>query len=159
MKFGYNDVLELFVFDESEKLIANLDTLKSSKLIIENGIGYLIVEDATLDKDLFKFIHKVEKDNRSDYEKIINKQNNRTTITLNNKEDSKKYKLIGKGVLKQISDGLDKEFLFEAPYAKNDKHFDFDKDYEDGDPITFKYVFKLHPYNEQGDLVKMHIEE
>jgi len=158
MKFGNNEVLEVTIFDEKGMVVTTLDTLKSSNLFLDKyGVFNLIVEDALLDDKLLKFIGKHEKDNLTEFDKYLKKQKYGTTITFNRHID-KSCKVIGKGILRETDSCLDKEFLFEIPNAMTTTQFEFSKDLKYHDPSTFWLGFIAKPYNEEGDLLRMHIE-
>lgn len=154
MKFGQFQALEVAIFDEEGKVVTILDTLKNSYLSIKDNRGYLFVKDALLDKELLKFIGKTEVDNSSDFDKLLKKQKYATTITFN-RSLKRRCKIIGNGLLRNSSDFKDQEFLFEIPEATFGGDLDFISDCDN--VSEFDFVFKIYPFNDNGDLFKMHI--
>lgn len=158
MKFGYNEVLEVTVFDDLGKLVTTLDTLKSSYLRIDaGGKASLFVEDALLDDKLLKFINKSEENTATDFDTYVKKQKYGTTITFN-KSINKDCKVVGRGIMRKADDGVDKEFIFEIPKAEIGQGFNFGTDSSNTEISVFGYKFSPKEYNESGDLFKMHIE-
>jgi hypothetical protein len=150
MKYGIRDVLDLTVFDESGKLVAILDSLKNSKICN----GYVVIKDALFDEDFLKFIGREEKCN-NDYDKYLS--NEKTTIIIN-ENIVKKCKLIGVMLWRKDSNCKDIKCKFEIPKATTVNSFELDSA-PDGDPSTNDIIFKIMPYNEIGDLYKIHIIE
>lgn len=158
MKLGYNEVLEVSVFDENGSLVTTLDTLKSSSIVLGvDGVFRLVINDALLDDKLLKFLGKEEKDESTDFDKYLKKQKYGTTITFSQYID-KNCKLIGRGLLRNSSDMTDREFIFEIPKARTGKSFEIGKDYERNTMPEFELIFEAQPFNDQEDSFRMHIE-
>lgn len=154
MKFSNFNVLDVSVFDENGELITELNTLKDSQLVIQAGVGYLHIVDALLDQDLLEYIGSAEEEKMSDFEKHLLRQKFSKTITFN-KNSNKKCKIIGRGFMRNAEDFKDKEYLFEIPNAEIGSGVDFTGFSEE--VSVYDFVFKINPFNEEGDLFKMHI--
>lgn len=158
MKFGYNEVLEVSVFDKDGSLVTTLDTLKSSSIhLSENGIFRLIIKDALIDDKLLKFLGREEKDESTDFEKYLKKQKYGTTIAFG-RSIEKFCKLIGRGVLREVSTKKDKEFIFEIPNGITGKDLNITKEYDNENPSDFGFVFEARPFNDEKDQIRIHIE-
>lgn len=153
MKFGHFQALDVSIFDESGNLVTALETLKNSYIQIKDNAGYLLIKDALLDKNLLQFIGKTEEDTLSDFDKVLNGKKYTTTITFNQKM-YKSCKIIGKGLLRDVTTQMDQEFLFEIPSARFGGDLDFISDCES--VSEYDFVFRILP-NGNGDLFKMHI--
>lgn len=157
MKFGNYGVFDLLVFDENEKMVAKLDSLKNSKIFGNNNEIYVYVKDALLNLDILKFLH-VESDNTSsDYQNYLNSpffNGNVKTIVFNFK-NIKKCKLIARGTLRREENKKDETYLFDIPLAEIINEFIFDGHMEE--ISAFDLIFKVNPYNENGDSFKMHL--
>jgi hypothetical protein len=155
MKFGNNEVLDLSIFTEEGNLVTKLDSLKNSSVIItETGRGYIFIKDALLDQRFLEFLGKVERNEVSDFDKQLNREAHTTTITFN-KKLNKKCRLIGKGLLINPEDCSNKIFTIEVPNATTGKAFELTKEYDYSS--EFDFVFTINPFNDDGDLFKLHI--
>jgi len=154
MKLGNFNVLDVSIFNEDGKLVTELNTLKNSKVLVRQGRGYLHIVDALLDQKLLEFIGSTEEDKASDFEKHLNMQKFSKTITFNENLNGQ-CKVVGKGLMRNADDMKDVEYLFEIPNAEFGGNIDFDGDIDD--LSKYDLVFKINPFNEQGDLFKMHI--
>lgn len=155
MKYGYREVIDLMVFDKSGKLVAKLDTLRDSYIGFDDKTAYVKVKDALLNDEILKFIGKQETENLSDYEKVIQGTSNRTTYVLGNKT-TKECKLIGTGFFRKHDDQRDVKFSFEIPNAKTVNHYVFQSDGHNVSPFDLYFTFDA--FNEDGDVLKIHIE-
>jgi hypothetical protein len=150
MKYGQKEVLELKIFSDDGKLITTLDTLKQSEIF---G-NHVYVKDALLDRNMLEFIGSVEKLERSDFETQLEKSKFNTTIVFNH-VINKKCKLIGNGIFRQSDTAIDVEFLFEVPMATLKRGLEFEQ--SNTKVSDFDLYFVMVPYNDNGDLYKIHI--
>ncbi len=160
MKFGNKEVLDILVFDLNENLVTKLDTLLESKLFKQKEIDgtyyYLIAKDALLDENILKFIGTESNNKQTDMQSYLNNGSNDRTIVFS-KDQSKKCKLLAKTLFRQQTNGEDKAFTFEFPEVSIVSDFSFESVLEK--VSAFDLVFKISPYNEFGDMFRLHIKE
>lgn len=157
MKYGQRDVVDLLVFNEEGKLIAKLDSLKESNIYVGRLDSQVYVKDALLNSDILEFIGKKEKQPvRTDFENHMIKKNAGTTISFG-KPNTKKCKLIAVSLLVRDDIGTSVEVTYEIPNATLNTGLNFE--HSNVDPTDLDLVFNILPYNDEGDLYKMHIEE
>lgn len=152
MKFTSNEVFEITVFDENENMVANLNTLKESKLYYdEDSEGYyIIVNDSLYDYDLLKFLN-TEK-SISDFKAA--KNGRRTTLSVGKKK-VKKCKLIAKVTVRNV-DLKDQLLTFECENAEVSNSFNFDLSFND--PSSNSLVFKLM-LDDEEEFFKIHFNQ
>jgi hypothetical protein len=156
MKFANREVMDLLVFDLNENMIANLDTLKESKLFrSDDGLYYLIAKDALLDENILKFLGTEEVNVKSDMQFYLTENKDGKTITFNS-DKTKQCKLLAITLGRQDLDHVDKKFIFEFPNVEIINDFTFDG--VCGSVTAFDLVFKIKKYNENGDVFKLHIK-
>lgn len=138
MNLFNKNIIDLYVFDKNESLIAKLNTLKSNKIWYEDGYYFIGITDFAFNLDLQKFIHEEEK--LTDFQLIKDKI--KTTIKIKPPK-SKECKLIGKTLFREQETELDKEVLFEIHNAEIiDPSLNIETT---GDNVTeFDYIFKIH---------------
>ena len=160
MKYGAREVVDLIVFNEEGSKITELNTLKESRIYLDEceNIGYVVVKDALLDSGILRFIHKEDKNKLTDYEKYFNNKNTKTVV-VNGIKSSEKCKLISSSVIRDASEYQDVKIIFEIPNALALRQFKYKTKIKDGYVGEFDLVFEIKPFNGDGDLFKIHIEE
>lgn len=153
MNYGVYQVLDLSVFDKEGKFITQLNSLKESNLSLD-GDGKLFVKDALLNMDFLKFMQDVKEDNITDYDRVL-KLYETQTVTFNVKKSTKECKLLALTVARTQEENKDHVFMFEIPNAEIDKRFNMNISGEN--PSVFDALFMFKPYNDEGDIIKMHI--
>lgn len=158
MLFGLCDVIDLMVFNKKGKLLAKLESIKENDLNYSqySNENYLLIKDALLNTDILEVLGNKESENKNDYEKELSMESN--TICFGSKKNVD-CKLIGIGYLKETTNGMNVKFKFEIPKAEmvNKLQIKSTCDYNDGSS-DFDYVFKIYPFNDEGDLFKLHID-
>lgn len=153
MKYVERSVKDVYIFDMEGTSVATLNTLMDSDLIInqDNDEAYLVLKDALYDLDLLKFIGR-ENSSQSDYDRVLNINKNKITF---GKRDEKECKIIAKGVWRKSENMEDIEVVFEIPHAVTVNNIKFEG--SNHNVSTFDLVFKIIPFNEDGDLFNLHI--
>lgn len=154
MNYGVYDVFDLSVFDNEGKFVTQLKSLKESYLKLNEEDGELFVSDALLNIDLLKFIQDSKNKELSDFDRVL-KLYDTQTITFNNKKKFKECKLIAYTFLREEKDNKDHICVYEIPLAEIIKKLELGGNRTQ--LSVFDLVFKIKPYNEDGDLFKMHI--
>jgi hypothetical protein len=155
MKYAFRSAVNLKIFDINGKEITSLDTIREHNLYIDENSSAILVKDALFDLKLLKFLGKEKNSHNNDYEKCL--KNNVTTIVFN-KESNKKCKLIANCLWRRADNGEDVSCVYEIPNAITTNNIKFESS-NYGDPSTNDLIFKIEPYNEYGDLFKLHITE
>lgn len=151
MNYGIREGLEFFVFDHEGTFVAHVDYSKKS--YIDNNL--LIVDTDLIGSDMLGFANKVEQNDKNDFESFFDRQ--QTTYVIN-ENSNKDCKLIAKSTYRGDKDLKYRTVYYEIPKAKLINKPEFHHNgYED--PAKFHYLFEIEPYNELGDLYKLHIEE
>lgn len=153
MKYGQREVIDLSIYDVHGKKVVTLDSLKNSKLILDNH-PYLFIKDALLNDDFLRFIAEEETEELTDYENDLGKGSARSTYAFGGKKDIK-CKLIGKTLFRQVDDNTDKIVIFEIPNATLEHNLKFES--SPNEVSMFRYYFKIDKFNDKGDFIKLHI--
>jgi hypothetical protein len=154
MKYGWKEVIDLSIYDENGRFVTKLDSLKNSYIGFKDGKGIVKVQDALFDLYLIAFLGKYQNDKRSDFEREIENKPSYDTYSLNI-NSKRKCKLIGTTSFRRETDFKDVVVKFEIPNAttKNSLHFS-----NENDVTPFDIVFEFEPFNDEGDILKLHIE-
>lgn len=153
MKIALREVLDVTLFTEQGNRIANFDTLKKSNITIALYNTIMILSDALIDLDLLKLIGEEEKQALTDFDQMLNYQKF-TTIALG-QQRSINIKAFGKGKYRDYRTGEDHDIYFEIPKATIETDFQFMADGFEIHPNDL--VIYLHPYDDQGNCMKLHI--
>lgn len=154
MKYGWKEVIDLSIYDENGRFVTKLDSLNNSYIGFKDGKGIVKVQDALFDEYLIAFLGKYQGDNRSDFERDIENKPSYSTYTLN-AYIQRKCKLIGTTSFRREDDGENVVVKFEIPNATTKKIITFSNE---NIVSPFDIVFEFEPFNNEGDILKLHIE-
>lgn len=156
MKYGWREVIDLSIYNDKGSFITKLDTLKNSYIGIKNGQGIVKVTDALFNQYLMAFLSKYEDNTKSDFEKDITNEPQKDTYVFNINQ-KRSCKLIGTTHFKRNEDHKDIKVTFEIPNAITGNSMKFSAD---GIEVTpFDLIFEISPFNDEGDIMKLHIED
>lgn len=155
MKFASREVCDLLVFVLNEKLIVKLDTLVDSKIVKSDEGYYVIVKDAFLNEDFLQFVGKSNYLQKTDMCSYLN--DNEDIVITFGEYANKPCKILATTITRQQSNDKDRKFIFEIPDAEIIRNVDFD--FKGYDITTFDAVFKVNPFNDKGDMFRLHIKK
>ncbi|WP_336761305.1 hypothetical protein [Paenibacillus sp. USHLN196] len=159
MKYGQRSIIDLYVFDEKGTLITVLDSLKESYIDPNNDCPVLYAKDALLDDSLLEFFSRREMDDRTDYDKFISNgfEEDKSIKTLVYRQSTKVCKLIAKTEVRDSESGRDRNMYFEIPKVNVSNYGGFN--FKETKPSEWDLAFIIKPFNNDGDLYKIHIEQ
>jgi hypothetical protein len=150
MKYGIKDGMELFIYDEEGNYVAHVDY--SEETLISNNL--MLVDSSLIGEDLIGFANTTEKRNKSDFESFFDSKQTTYIVNLNS---NKKVKIIGKSTFRGVEDMMDRNVYYEIPNATLVNKPEFKHSYTE--VAKFNIIFEIEPFNKQGDLYKLRIEE
>lgn len=158
------DVINLEVFDTEGRLITEIKTMKkgdlkyrSSNFEDKDSSSYLFVEDVLLNFAMLEQLGEKVVKKQSDFEESLN-SNKETTIKFKNKGKTANLKLIGRGIIYEVNT-MEVSHDFKIVIPKVQLAPTYNLNLETGEAHTPAYVFKLNPYNVDGDLFDLIITE
>lgn len=159
MKYGQRSIIDLYVFDKNGTLVTVLDSLKESHINQNKAHPVLYAKDALLDDFLLEFFNRRESDNKTDYEKFVSNgfEEEKSLKTLVYRQTTKECKLIAKAVIRDSQSSLERYMYYEVPEASVSNFNSFD--FSETQVSDWDLVFNINPYNGDGDLYKIHIEQ
>lgn len=154
------DVIDLEIFNEDGKLVTKMSTVKEVvvRWIANTDGSYLAITDAMVNFKIIEQMGEVEENNLSDFEKRLSNVKNSKTIVFNKNSKNKIFKLVGRGITYSAATAEvshDFELIMPEVELVNDYNFDL----ENGEVHHSSFVFKINPYNSEGDLFKVVLHE
>lgn len=152
------DVIDLDVFDESGKLVTQIKSMDKGTLFHNAHESTLTVRDVLFNLEMLKLIGEdVEKELKSDFDSALS-EGDETIIRFNRKQESKKLKLIGRGVIYATDTAnISHDFQVIMPSASLIAGHKFEFDTDEVQRPTYR--FHLLPFNEDGDLFEIRLTE
>ena len=153
MKLFFRYVMNVMVFDNDGKLLANLDTLTENSLSYnteDSNSNCLLIKDVALNTDMLCQLGEEEK--LSDYDNLLGGKDK--TFTFGSKNNVP-CKIICSGSFREEETRKDIDFKIEIPNAEMVNTLNIQSD--NASTFGFDYKFYISPFNTKGDLFKLHI--
>jgi hypothetical protein len=155
-----SDVINLYVYDEKGKNVANLTTLTKGDFLFEEKEGEykLYVNTPELNLSLLKFLGEFKEESKTDWEKMKTFSGNDTKTLEFGKQDIKHCKLFANTIsYDSETNKVNLDLYYEIPKCTIKRNVNF---LHTCDKVSgFDYVFTIIPYDEKGNSFKLHIKE
>jgi hypothetical protein len=153
------DVLDVYVFDKNDKLIASLETLTKSEVTHSTDYSYLSINDISFNIDLFKFMNGQQEDRVNDFKDHLynyKKEKDEVIIDVGGDSDMECKLILDNWIIDPDTEAPIKTLRYEVPNAKLINKFKFENS-TIPKAASFKYDFEISPFDYKNHRYRLHI--